>query len=176
MGAELLQVWRDFLQRRYHRVAALNASTGSAWTAFSEIPLPNAVPSQASALNDWAQFEGVVLAMRDTAHRFRVLLPVDQGSVSSRDALQQQLEWANRIIHLEKPAHTSFDVKFYWAFFRVGEARLEEDTQLGQGSRAPELLPSMVLNQGYLSEAYLAPAHPQSVKDRQVLGRDALLN
>jgi phage tail-like protein len=176
MGASQLQGWRDFLQRRYRRISALNTAHQSAWAEFSEIALPNEVPLQTNALTDWVQFEGVAMAMHNAAHRFSVLLPVDRKYMNSRVELRQQLEWANRIVDLEKPAHTVFDVDFYWALFRVGEARLGEDTRLGQGSRAPELLPPMILNQGYLSEAYLAPGHPQNVRDRRVVGRDVLLN
>ena len=84
------------------------------------------------------------------------------------------LQWASRIIDLEKPAHTVFDVKFYWAFFRIGEARLGEDTQLGQGSRAPELLPPVIIDHAFLAEGYLAPAPPRDTRERRVLGRDAI--
>ena len=43
-----------------------------------------------------------------------------------------------------------------WALFRAGEVRLGVDTQLGQGSRLPELLPPLVLGQGALAEGRLA--------------------
>ena len=65
-------------------------------------------------------------------------------------------------------------MKFYWAMFRVGEVRLGDDTLLDRGSRAPQLLPPMILGQGYLAESYLAPAHPQDVTDRYILGREQL--
>ncbi len=76
--------------------------------------------------------------------------------------------------NLEKPPHTVFDVKFYWATFRVGEARLGADTFIESGSRAPQLIQPAVLGGAYLAESYLAPSHPQSVADRQILGREEL--
>ena len=57
-----------------------------------------------------------------------------------------------------------------------GEARLGEDTQLGQGSRAPELLPPLILGQGFLAEGYIAPGHPQNARERNILGRDAIFH
>ena len=65
-----------------------------------------------------------------------------------------------------------FDVKFYWAMFRVGAARLNYDTVLDTGSRAPELLSPAVLGQGYLAESYLTDN--RDLSGRMVLGRDLL--
>lgn len=62
-------------------------------------------------------------------------------------------------------------MKFFWAMFRLGEVRLGDDTLLDYGSRAPGLLPPMVLGQEHLAESYLAPGHPQDVRERQVVGR-----
>jgi phage tail-like protein len=95
------------------------------------------------------------------AHRFRVLLPV-----SARTRIGEpdddpydpatRLRLATRIVELEKPAHTVFDVKFYWEAFRVGEARLGLDTLVDLGGRSPSLLPGAVLGRTYLGESYLA--------------------
>jgi hypothetical protein len=52
--------------------------------------------------------------------------------------------------------------------------RLGSDTILDVGSRSSYLLAPMVLGQGYLLESYLAPRHPQNVRDRTILGRDRL--
>ena len=60
------------------------------------------------------------------------------------------------MIALEKPAHTTFEVKFFWAFFRVGEARVGEETIVDLGSRSPELLSPFVLNRNYLGSGWLA--------------------
>ena len=114
--------------------------------------------------------------MHGAAHRFTVLLPVPPGGAAEQAQQQQLLDLTRRIVNWEKPAHTVFDVKFFWAFFRLGEARLGTDSILERGSRAPELLPPMRLGQGYLSEGYLAPGHPQNVLDRRVLERDTLVN
>jgi hypothetical protein len=76
---------------------------------------------------------------------------------------------------LEKPAHTVFDVKFYWAMFRIGEARLELDTLIDQGSRAPQLLPRLILGQGFVGESYLGPPVPEDASDRYILGRNPLV-
>jgi hypothetical protein len=100
-------------------------------------------------------FEGLVLPARASAHRFAVFLP--QGTLGSADQ-EKKLDLARRVVALEKPAHTTFDVKFYWAFFRVGEARLGEDTVVDLGSRSPDLMSPFVLDRNYLGSGWLAPA------------------
>ena len=173
-----LKLWQDFLGRRYQRVDTLNEAYRLSGTrrlaAFTAAQLPDTLPPDGAPLQDWYQFEGVVLAMHRTAHRFTVLLPVPQTEALQPAVYQRRLDLARRIGEIEKPAHTIFDVKFYWALFRVGEVRLGDDTLLDRGSRAPQLLPPMVLGQGYLAESYLAPGHPQDVPDRYILGRDPL--
>jgi phage tail-like protein len=94
------------------------------------------------------------------AHRFTVLVP--------HDLTADQLAMAERIVTLEKPAHTAFALKRYWDLFVVGEARLGLDTRLGLGSRfVPHLLGST-----YLPEGYLEAPYPFDVADRMVLDRD----
>jgi len=164
--------WQDFLAHRYHSLSVLNATYGLSASSFADIAPFTSLPSDGAFLQDWYQFESVVLAMYGTAHRFSVLLPT--VAAEQQDALEQRRALAQRIIDLEKPAHTVFDVKFFWAYFRIGEARLGEDTLIDMGSRAPQLLPPMVLGHNYLSESYLAPGHPQNVPDRYVIGRGPL--
>jgi hypothetical protein len=62
------------------------------------------------------------------------------------------------VLELEKPAHTVFELRFYWAAFRLGAARLGSDTLVDLGSRAPQLMRPMVLGQGALAETHLATA------------------
>ena len=67
----------------------------------------------------------------------------------------------------EKPAHTAFTVRQFWALFRVGEARLGEETLLGEGGRfVPLRLGSVALAEGALGAAY-----PEDLRDRTVLAR-----
>jgi hypothetical protein len=91
--------------------------------------------------------------MDASAHRFSVLLPADPAADAGRHA--ERLALARRIVELEKPAHTVFDLRFFWAANRIGEARVGLDTQIGAGSRAPELLPGAVLGSGYVGESFV---------------------
>ncbi|HEX3086630.1 MAG TPA: phage tail protein, partial [Pyrinomonadaceae bacterium] len=168
------RLWQDFLARRYRRAGALNDIYGTAWTGFDTVALPGELPKDGAPLNDWFQFETVVLRMQGAAHRFTVLLPVPAALAFNTDEHQTRLALARRIVDLEKPAHTVFDVRFYWAMFRVGEARLQLDTVIDQGSRAPQLLPNLILGQGFVGESYLAPSALEDASDRNLLGRDAL--
>jgi hypothetical protein len=168
------RLWQDFLARRYRRAGALNDIYGTAWTGFDTIALPGELPKDGAPLNDWFQFETVVLRMQGAAHRFTVLLPVPAALAFNTEEHQTRLALARRIVDLEKPAHTVFDVRFYWAMFRVGEARLQLDTVIDQGSRAPQLLPNLILGQGFVGESYLAPSALEDASDRNLLGRDAL--
>jgi phage tail-like protein len=161
--------WTDFLTRRYRQIAKLNAAWLTTYASFDEIAQFAALPAKAAPLRDWFQFQGVVLPGRDNAHRFTVLLPVPESEALDPAAQQRRMELAKRVIDLEKPAHTIYDLKFYWAFFRVGEVRLGEASVLDYGSRAPRLLPPMVLGTGFIASSYLAPGYPQNLTDRQVL-------
>jgi phage tail-like protein len=171
-----LTAWRDFLARRHGRQSAFAAAyrlPQGLTVSFDSLSLPSALPFDGPPLTDWWDFESVVLAMRRSAHRFAVLLPVPAGA-AREDLRQERLGLVSRVVALEKPAHTAFDVKFYWALFRVGEARLGIDSLVDRGGRAPELLPALRLGQAYLAESHLTPAHPHDVADRHVIGRDAL--
>lgn len=165
--------WQNFLALRYQRVGSLNAAYDTHWPSFEVMSLPEELPADGAALRDWYQFESIVLPMRDAAHRFTVLLPM-RASADPEDAegLHRQ-SIAERVVNLEKPAHTVFDIKFYWELFRLGEARLGEDTLINLGGRAPQLMTPLTLGRGRLAESYLM-ARQATPADRQVLGRDPL--
>lgn len=164
--------WENFLARRYRHIAALRTAYRIEAASFADVKLPQSLPAGGEPLNDWYQFESIVIAMRDTAHKFTVLLPMRQTDTFDTAAHRNLSDLARRIVELEKPAHTTFDIKFYWAMFRLGEVRLGDDTLLDLGSRAPGLMRPMLLGEEHLAESYLAPAHPQNVRERpNVLGR-----
>jgi phage tail-like protein len=150
------KTWQDVLRRRYSTFDSLTAAWQTAYSSWSDVPLFTQLPAHAAALRDWVHFEGLVLAAAASAHRFTVFLP--QGTLGNKER-DQLLDLARRVIALEKPAHTAFDVKFYWAFFRVGEARLGEDTVVDLGSRSPELLSPFVLDRNYLGSGWLGAGH-----------------
>jgi hypothetical protein len=147
-----VDVWRQLLQGRYPSLAALNDAWRTSYAAWADIPLPDVLPRRSAALRDWLLFEGIVLPSHAAAHRFTVYLPQSQLMADDK-----RLDLARRVAGLEKPAHTSFDVKFYWAFFRLGEARLGTDTIVDAGGRSPAFLSPFVLDQSFLGSGYLAP-------------------
>jgi phage tail-like protein len=160
--------WQDFLARRYRRIERLNAACRTAWPAFDWVALPDRLPETAAAQADWLQFEKQLLAMARTAHRFSVLLPVFAVTEDPFE-MERRLRLARRIVELEKPAHTVFDVRFYWALNRVGEARLGLDTLLDVGSRAPQLIPDAVLGRAYVGASFVGGPPPPDGGDRQLL-------
>jgi hypothetical protein len=84
------------------------------------------------------------------------------------------LALATRIIALEKPAHTIFDIRFYWAMNRIGEAQIGRDSQLGASSRAPELIPPVLLGRAWLGAGFVGgppsspPATAQTLRRQQL--------
>jgi phage tail-like protein len=147
--------WQRFLEARYRGIRPLNGAHGSDWASFGEIALCDTAPATATARADWAQFEKQLLPIDRTAHRFSVLLPVSATDATDGDTLKRREALARRIVDLEKPAHTIFDVRFYFAMNRIGEARLGHDTAIGAGSRAPELLPPAILGRAYIGESFI---------------------
>jgi phage tail-like protein len=154
--------WQAFLSRRYASPGAVATAYklgGGAPVDFAGFKPPLTLPADGPALLDWFQFQSVVLPMRRKAHRFTVLLPwpmhvVDRSGTELDHVRLQDL--ATRIVDVQKPAHTLFDVKFFWAAFRIGEARLGDDTLLASGSRVPELVEPAVLGRDYVGTATLA--------------------
>lgn len=159
--------WREHLARRYRRIEALHQAwklTGSARpTSFDQIELPQQLPPDGAPLVDWFQFASVALPMSRNAHRFSVLVPVAPGLTA--EERQRRLAQVETVVEREKPAHTDFEVRLYWALFRIGTARVGLDTALGEGSR----LTAISLGAGYLGEGLLAEEYPEN---RRIVGRD----
>ena len=147
--------WQGFIGRRHVRIADYQLASGLDWPQFDLIPAPIVLPSGTGALADWALFETRLEPMAAAAHRFSVLLPTT-GPLADAGALAQDIALATRVVRLAKPAHTSFDVRQYWALFRLGQARLGLDSLLGQGSRAPELAPQIVVGAGQVGAGRVA--------------------
>lgn len=169
------RLWQQFLVRRYVSLAALNLAHATHWKEFEGVAYPVALPANLARLTDWIEFETHVLPTLAAAHRFTVLLPVTGTTAATDASRRRELALASRIVELEKPAHTAFDIKFFWANFRVGEARLGSDTVLGLGGRDPALaLRPTVLGESYLSESLITSGPPLSRQGRIVTGRDRL--
>lgn len=169
--------WRAFLLRRHGRVEEVNAAYGLAGAdtlgTIDDAQLPDVLPPDGAALQDWYLYETVVLPMRAAAHRFTVLLPVPLGTADSGDE-ESRRALATRIVDLQKPAHTVYDIRFFWSAFRLGEARLGEDTIVDLGSRSPRLLADAVLGTAHLGESELGGPPPPVLRDRPSIGRETL--
>ncbi len=98
----------------------------------------------------------------DFAHRFSVLI--------SNDLSEDEAEMLDRIIRLEKPAHTSFELRRAWDEFVVGSALLGIDTILSLGIE----FDPFVLGDTHIPQGYLVFAYPLDVLDRFAPGRDIL--
>ncbi len=170
------RLWQDFLARRYRRIGQLNQVYGTNWDSFEFVSLFDRLPASNQPLADWFLFESVVLAMRQTAHRFTVLIPANIGGQKPDTAEQQKtkLEIVRRVIEIEKPAHTVFDFRYYWNLFRLEEVRLGFDTLLGLGSRDPLLSPELVIGENFVGESRIGTAQPEKYPIRYVLGSENL--
>lgn len=162
-----LRRWQAAVARRHVRIGDHQRNTASNWPAFDLLPPPTALPNNVAALTDWALFETRVAPIAARAHRFSVLLPIS-GPDTDADTVARQLDHAQRIVNLVKPAHTAFDVKPYWALLRIGQVRLGLDTVLGLGSREPDIAPAIVLGQGHVGSGRLSPK-PALPPDRILL-------
>jgi phage tail-like protein len=105
---------------------------------------------------------GLAAAIDAAAHRFSVLVPEDLPA--------EEAAMVEKIVGLEKPAHTVVDLRRFWDYFLVGQVRLGIDTVLGEDSR---FLP-IILGRAALAEGYLEAAHPMNVAERTVSDRDRL--
>jgi phage tail-like protein len=173
--------FETFLASRYQNISDLNQAyqlTGSTMLeSFADIQadlwnttLAAGLPAGGAFLQDWILFVSVVVPTGQNANRFTVVVPVQlQDSLATQT---QRLNLAQRIAQNEKPAHTDFDVKLYWAAFCAGEARVGMETVVGPSSR----FAAMVLDQNQLAASYLGFVLPWSVRGRMVAGRDQLRN
>ncbi|MDH5179224.1 MAG: phage tail protein [Gammaproteobacteria bacterium] len=167
-------LYQEFLARRYKQIERLNQTYGltgdKAWPAFNAIALPaeSKMPSAERELHDWIQFVSLMLPIRRNAHRFTVLVPTEPGELPQ--SRLQRLAQVEAIVAKEKPAHTDFDVKLYWALFQVGSARLGQDTVLGEGARYT----AIALGNTYLGQGVVGSSHPWHVQDRTLIHRDHL--
>lgn len=166
------RIWQNFLARRYNTMQTLNQIYRTDWLSFDQIPLVDRLPQTNQAVGDWFEFESIVLAMHRTAHQFTVLVPLPL-TVATRNSAEQRrrLELVERIVNLEKPAHTVFDVRFYWNLFRVGEARIGADTLLGLGSRDPLLAPDFKLGESFAGETRAADLLSEQTRLRRTIGQ-----
>jgi phage tail-like protein len=160
--------WQKLLAGTWRRIGRLNSAWQTTWPSFDLIALPDQLAAAPAAQADWLRFEGQLMPIARSAHRFSVLLPVATANTDPNE-MQRSLELARRIVELEKPAHSVFDVRFYWALNRVGEARLGLDTLLGTSSRAPELIPDAVLGRSYVGASFVGGAAPPAAPDRRLL-------
>ena len=81
---------------------------------------------------------------------------------------------AEEALNIEKPAHTIFDIRFYWAMFRIGEVRLGDEIPLDRGSRVPSLMAPFVLGRGFILDNTLDAAYPTDLQNRFITDRDSL--
>lgn len=153
--ARPLRRWQAFLARRHLRIARYRAIGGGAWPSFDLVPPPTALPTHTPLLADWCAFETRVAPISERAHSFSVLLPIS-GPTDDLESINRQVDLAHRVVNLEKPAHTRFDVRPYWTLFRLGQVRLGLDTLLGEGSREAGLAAAMVLGQGHIGASRTA--------------------
>ncbi len=170
VGPADLTQWQTFLARRYRDTTRLNAAHGSAVTDFAEVPLPpeDGLYQDAEALGDWIAFVSLALPIRRSAHQFTVLVPTEPGEPA--EARNVRIGQVETVVAREKPAHTTFETKLFWALFQVGTARLGEDSILGDSSRYV----AAVLDAGFLGQGLLAPSGAWTTDSRSVTGRDRL--
>ena len=171
--------YEDFLARRYRQPADLNLAYGltggTALASFADVlaklwqgVLAVALPAGGTFLQDWILFVSVVIPASRNAHRFSVIVPVDLNADVSTQLARRDL--AQRVAQQEKPAHTDFDVKLYWAVFSAGLSRVGLETVVGPSSRFAALL----LGQGSMAGSFLGYVEPWNVRGRLVAGRDQL--
>lgn len=153
LGPDELPVYRRYLLQRYERTTRLAAAHGLAAPpeSFDDVAFPATLPATGPALDDWHAVVALAVPITAAAHRFTVLLPIDIETDPHEQA--RLVARARRVVDAERPAHTTFDVRPYWAAFRLGDARLGIDTQVGRSSRTAAL----VVGIDELATAHLVP-------------------
>lgn len=126
-------LYRNFLKKRYRKLEEINRIYQEGWERFDDIKFPVSLPEDKDTLSNWMQFVSLVLPIRLNAHQFIVLVPEKQDE--NDEEKNRRMDLIKRIVETEKPAHTVFELKTYYSLFRIGEARLGFDTELGKGSR-----------------------------------------
>lgn len=147
--------WQGYLRRRWGRIEALRAAWSAQWPDFESIAPFEHIPVSEQAFRDWAIFETFLEPVLELAHRFRVLVPTT-GPLDDRADFERTKDHARRIVALEKPAHTVFDIQPYWALFRVGQARLGVDSALDEGSRSERFAPWIRIGTGRVGASRVA--------------------
>ncbi len=143
------RVVERFLVRGLENASAENASAENASAAsMNAVPVPAVDDPQS-----WLDPD--VLA----AHRYDVLVP---GNLAA-----EEVAMLGRILEVEGPAHALAQLGSLGDLFRVGQARLGVDSQLGQEMGWPV----MVLDRATLAGT-LAAGSPFDISDRVVPGRD----
>jgi phage tail-like protein len=148
-------LWGTFLQGRYRTANDLNSAYGTTYSDLGQVPFPDQLPRRPQPLWDWYQVQGILM-IEASSHQFTIFLPMNAADAQNVMAQQAKVELVRRVINLEKPAHTSYDIKFFWAFFRLGDARLGQDSVLDTGSRAPQLMSPAQIGDTYLGSTYLS--------------------
>ena len=127
------------------------------------------LPASRRHLADWLDFATRLTPINRAAHRFSVLLPTEPGE--SEASREMRAGRARSVIARERPAHTDFELRFFWSLLQVGTARLGSDTVVGEGAR----FAAIVLDQTALGSGYLTHSHPWSVRERAVVDRFRVL-
>jgi len=140
--------WAAFLERRHGTLARAAARHGRDPAAV--LAWPAELPDAAGALGDWHDAGAVALAAARYGHRFTVLLPVCPDERPDDAAVLERRAIAERVIAVQKPAHTVATVRLYWSAFRVGYARLGSDSTL---TRRPPRHHDAVLGRRALGDA-----------------------
>lgn len=160
--------WLAHLERAYGSAAALNEAYGTDFASFAEVSKGSASQENVAKIAPELRFfaENVV-PFSTTAHHFSVFFPLPPGTTDTA----RRTDLAARVIRLEKPAHTTFEVDYYWTWFRLGEARLGEGTVVDLGARSPSLIAPYAIGNTRIGAAYLAPDAAAIGPGRTILGR-----